>query len=65
MPPGNRVLPFLEMTLEHAFTAAKLPYHHRDPFDRMLIAQAIEERLTLVTNDPAFRLYKSVRVFEA
>ncbi len=34
-----------------------LPFHHRDPFDRMLIAQALERQLTIVTQDPAFKLY--------
>jgi PIN domain nuclease of toxin-antitoxin system len=34
-----------------------LPLHHRDPFDRLLIAQAQVEGLTLVTGDPAFRAY--------
>ena len=55
----------LEITLEHAATAAALPLVHRDPFDRMLIAQAIVERLTTVTDDPAFRRYKRLRVFGA
>ncbi len=34
-----------------------LPFHHRDPFDRMLIAQAIEEGLTIVTRDRIFQAY--------
>jgi PIN domain nuclease of toxin-antitoxin system len=55
----------LEITLEHAATAAALPRGHRDPFDRMLIAQAIVERLTTVTDDAAFRRYKRLRVFGA
>ncbi len=38
-------------TSEHATTAARLARHHGDPFDRMLIAQAQVERLTLVTRD--------------
>jgi PIN domain nuclease of toxin-antitoxin system len=37
--------------------AATLPRHHEDPFDRMLIAQAQIEGLTIVTRDPAFRAY--------
>src|SRR5438132_151430 len=41
----------LHITLKHAAAAAALPSLHRDPFDRMLIAQAIEERLTVVTAD--------------
>jgi PIN domain nuclease of toxin-antitoxin system len=55
---------FLEITLDHAAAAAKLPPVHRDPFDRMLIAQATKERLTIVTGDPAFKLYKGLRVLE-
>lgn len=42
---------------EHGIAAARLPQHHRDPFDRMLIAQAQLEGFTVVTRDPAFRAY--------
>ncbi|MFN5876756.1 MAG: PIN domain-containing protein [Ignavibacteria bacterium] len=35
----------------------ELPWHHRDPFDRMIIAQAKEMGLTVVTRDPSFALY--------
>jgi PIN domain nuclease of toxin-antitoxin system len=41
----------------HALLAAKLPRHHADPFDRMLVAQATIESLTLVTTDPQLALY--------
>ncbi|MGH9128068.1 MAG: type II toxin-antitoxin system VapC family toxin [Acidimicrobiales bacterium] len=41
----------------HAATAAQLPMHHRDPFDRMLIAQAIDEGMEVVTRDERFRHY--------
>ena len=41
----------------HALAVAKLPPHHRDPFDRLLIAQAMSERIPLVTADPAIRAY--------
>jgi PIN domain nuclease of toxin-antitoxin system len=47
----------LPMTARHAHAAATLPRHHDDPFDRMLIAQARIEGLTIVTRDPAFRAY--------
>jgi PIN domain nuclease of toxin-antitoxin system len=56
--PGNfaRVLeeqPFerLPMSVDHAFQVAELPMHHRDPFDRLLIAQCLVEGLTMVTHD--------------
>jgi len=48
----------LPMTARHSLGAAALPRHHNDPFDRMLIAQARIEGLTIVTRDPAFRAYE-------
>jgi PIN domain nuclease of toxin-antitoxin system len=39
------------ITFQHVELAAALPYHHRDPFDRLLVAQAQAERLILVTTD--------------
>jgi PIN domain nuclease of toxin-antitoxin system len=47
----------LAITSSHALTAADLPAFHRDPFDRILIAQAIVEGLVLVTADEAVREY--------
>ena len=47
----------LAITLEHGVAAGQLPLHHRDPFDRMLIAQAQLEGLTIVTSDPHFEPY--------
>ena len=55
----------LDIRLEHVAAAAALPLHHRDPFDRMLIAQATVDRLTLVTADPAIARYKGVRLLVA
>jgi PIN domain nuclease of toxin-antitoxin system len=47
----------LGITLAHAERAGALPRHHADPFDRMLVAQALAEGLTLVTNDRTLRRY--------
>lgn len=47
----------LEVTLAHVVRAAELPAHHRDPFDRMLVAQAQTAELTLVTADAALKRY--------
>lgn len=47
----------LAITLPHAQAAAALPLLHRDPFDRMLIAQAVAESLTIATRDAVFRQY--------
>ena len=44
----------LPLTLEHAVTAGKLDPRHRDPFDRMLIAQALAERIPIVSNEAVF-----------
>lgn len=41
----------LPVTAEHGIRAARLPLHHRDPFDRMLVAQAQAEDLTIITRD--------------
>ena len=47
----------LPVQIEHAVAAAALPPHHGDPFDRMLVAQAQREGLTIVTVDPMIRRY--------
>jgi PIN domain nuclease of toxin-antitoxin system len=47
----------LPITADHAWRVRRLPLHHRDPFDRLLIAQAQVERLPIVTADPAFEPY--------
>lgn len=54
----------LVVTLEHALRAGALPRHHRDPFDRLLIAQAQLVRLPIVTADPQFRRY-DVEIIDA
>ncbi len=62
--PGNLIeavdasgFDHLPITLEHAVAAGRLPLHHRDPFDRMLVAQARVEGLTLATADPEITRY--------
>lgn len=47
----------LPVLARHAAGVQALPWHHRDPFDRLLVAQARDEGLTLVTVDPAMRAY--------
>lgn len=48
----------LGISLVHVLAVRDLPLHHRDPFDRMLIAQARIEKLTLVTRDPRILKYE-------
>ncbi len=50
----------LPITFEHAEATATLPPLHNDPFDRVLMAQARVESLTLVSHDPAIRAYSGV-----
>lgn len=47
----------LAITLEHADAARSLPPRHRDPFDRMLVAQALVEGLSIVSKDPLLAAY--------
>jgi PIN domain nuclease of toxin-antitoxin system len=47
----------LPITLEHAAAVEALPWHHRDPFDRLLVAQAEIEGATLVSHDGALGAY--------
>lgn len=47
----------LPVTFEHAETVRPLPPHHHDPFDRLILATAMSERLTIVTSDQAFARY--------
>jgi PIN domain nuclease of toxin-antitoxin system len=47
----------LGITLDHVLRLESLDLHHRDPFDRILIAQSLEEKLPIVTSDPLFALY--------
>ncbi|MDE0253823.1 MAG: type II toxin-antitoxin system VapC family toxin [Rhodospirillaceae bacterium] len=48
----------LDINAAHAKRAGSLPLHHRDPFDRMLVAQAAIESLTLISGDPVLSLYE-------
>jgi PIN domain nuclease of toxin-antitoxin system len=60
---ANRFQP-LPITIPHALAVVDLPHHHNDPFDRLLIAQAKVEGLTLVTRDEQIKKY-DVSIMEA
>jgi PIN domain nuclease of toxin-antitoxin system len=53
----------LPITVEYADVQAGLPKHHRDPFDRLLVAQAQVENMTLVSADPGFDPYGIARLW--
>ena len=55
LPSGIKILP---IDIAHLLTLQNLPFHHRDPFDRLLIAQAKSETLTLVSEDHVFPQYQ-------
>jgi len=54
-----RVLPY---TAEHAYELFDLPRHHRDPFDRQIIAQALSEKIPVVTPDQQFKFYEGLKL---
>jgi PIN domain nuclease of toxin-antitoxin system len=54
IPSGLTILP---VSIDHLLALRKLPHHHRDPFDRIIIAQSIAENLTVVTTDSQFDKY--------
>ena len=53
----------LNLSLEHTAAISTLPFHHRDPFDRLIIVQARIENMPLVSIDPAFDAYQIERVW--
>jgi PIN domain nuclease of toxin-antitoxin system len=54
---GQNRVRLLDVHLDHVYAVQPLPLHHRDPFDRFLIAQAQLENATLLTNDPLIKQY--------
>lgn len=60
--PRNRI-ELLEIELEHAVAVATLPFHHRDPFDRLMAAQCQTGGFALVSGDAAFDAYRIQRLW--
>lgn len=54
-----RILPY---TADHAFQLFEMPLHHGDPFDRQIIAQALSERIPVITPDETFKLYRGLKL---
>ena len=65
IPHAMRILALrsLDITHFHSVAAGELPRHHRDPFDRMLIAQACSEEMVLLTADNVFAKYEVETLF--
>lgn len=53
----------LDINRNHILEVEKLPFHHRDPFDRMIIAQAKSEKMEVLSVDEAFDMYLSNRIW--
>ena len=52
----------LPLTFEHTIQLTSLDLHHRDPFDRIIISQALAENLTLISKDGYFEKYSTLRL---
>jgi PIN domain nuclease of toxin-antitoxin system len=53
----------LPISVSHAAQVSQLPFHHRDPFDRLLVAQALAEQVPIVSADAAFDAYPISRLW--
>jgi PIN domain nuclease of toxin-antitoxin system len=53
----------LSISLDHVLRLEHLPLHHRDPFDRILVAQSLEEELPILTADPLFKDYSATLIW--
>jgi PIN domain nuclease of toxin-antitoxin system len=60
----ERGIRLLTVTCDHAYYLQQLPFHHRDPFDRMLVVQASHEGMQLVSRDSKLDAYPSIRVWD-
>ena len=54
---------WLRLTIKHFLAVSQMPLHHRDPFDRMLIAQSMTENMLIVSADTAFDAYPVQRLW--
>ncbi len=52
----------MSYTVAHALRLFEMPLHHRDPFDRQIIAQALTEKIAVVTPDDKFKLYTGLKI---
>ena len=60
---GRSGIALLHITLAHIAKISTLPFHHRDPFDRMLIAQSLVEGIPIISADAVFDTYGVVRLW--
>lgn len=60
---SNNAVGWLPIGIDHCLAASNLPFHHRDPFDRMLLAQATVESLAILSADRSFSEYSVQRIW--
>ena len=60
---ANNNMTILPIEISHTAQLTTLPFHHRDPFDRLIIAQALAEKLPVVSIDSQFDAYGVERVW--
>jgi len=60
---GNSGIEVLPISFEHILKNTTLPFHHRDPFDRIIAAQSIAEKMPLLGADSIFDLYATHRIW--
>lgn len=60
---NRNIFEVLPIDVSHTAVVATLPFHHRDPFDRLLIAQAIAEKIPVLSADPVFDAYPVTRLW--
>ena len=63
-PLKNNAINILPIIPAHLDTLASLSYHHRDPFDRLIIAQSIVEQIPIISRDMTFNAYPVERIWE-
>jgi PIN domain nuclease of toxin-antitoxin system len=63
-PLKNNAINILPITPAHLDALASLPHHHRDPFDRLIIAQSIVEQIPIISRDITFNTYPVERIWE-
>jgi len=59
---GNDIT-ILNITVSHLGLLEKLPFKHRDPFDRLIICQSMDENIPIITSDKAFKKYKVICIW--
>ncbi len=59
---GNSIK-ILDIKVSHILIVEKLPFHHKDPFDRLIISQSIEEEIPVLGKDSIFDFYESKRIW--